>query len=385
MQRTIYFAIGLGALVFGALLAGGDGGFMAQRTQLAGAFGTVAIFVAVVWPALFSVFAYVLSTRTLAALAIAQALAFMVVQALWAPMMTGEFLEADAAPWLQGINAIPASLLAVAMRGRGAWIFALAQGPIVAVVQVASRADSAQRALLDGIGAMVFCLILVGVASGVVAAAARLDEVAERATRQAAIEASLATRDREQSRINAIVHDDIMSVLLAASRTPAPVGLKERADEALEAIASLTAGEAERRPYSPEELVALLRATVSEIADDVAFRYQLSSTEDVPSDVVAALAEATAEATRNSLRHAGRIDDPIRRAVAVTIEPGEVVVEVRDNGRGFSPRAVSQRRLGIRVSILERMRSLAGGDASVSSRPGAGTAVTLTWQSEAVS
>jgi signal transduction histidine kinase len=57
---------------------------------------------------------------------------------------------------------------------------------------------------------------------------------------------------------------------------------------------------------------------------------------------------------------------------------GAIQVQVGDAGSGFEPATVPTERLGVRVSIVERMSS-AGGHADVESSPGAGTTVTLRW------
>jgi signal transduction histidine kinase len=54
------------------------------------------------------------------------------------------------------------------------------------------------------------------------------------------------------------------------------------------------------------------------------------------------------------------------------------VVKVTDRGRGFDPELTPPSRRGIRESITGRMQA-AGGQAAVSSRPGAGTTVTVSW------
>jgi signal transduction histidine kinase len=96
--------------------------------------------------------------------------------------------------------------------------------------------------------------------------------------------------------------------------------------------------------------------------------------------VVRAIVAAAAEAVRNSVRH-GRADGApptVTVAVHPGREPGAVRVEVRDDGRGFRPEAVPPGRLGLRVSVLGRMRAV-GGRADVVSGPGLGTAVVLSW------
>jgi signal transduction histidine kinase len=55
---------------------------------------------------------------------------------------------------------------------------------------------------------------------------------------------------------------------------------------------------------------------------------------------------------------------------------------VADDGRGFDPAKVPAHRLGLAVSIVERVRRLPGGDVEVRSRPGAGTRIHLSWQAD---
>lgn len=57
-----------------------------------------------------------------------------------------------------------------------------------------------------------------------------------------------------------------------------------------------------------------------------------------------------------------------------------VVIEVIDDGPGFSLSRLSPERMGLRGSVLARMESLQGGGARVESEPGWGTRVTLTWE-----
>lgn len=57
-----------------------------------------------------------------------------------------------------------------------------------------------------------------------------------------------------------------------------------------------------------------------------------------------------------------------------------VVIEVVDDGPGFSLSRLSPERMGLRGSVLARMESLQGGGARVESEPGRGTRVTLTWE-----
>lgn len=380
MQRMLFLATGVGAIVFGLLLATGGGGIMAQMSQLVPLYAWGSLTVVILLPASFVALPFLVPIRVMYGLAATASVGFVVVELLWVPAMSVDVLLNDASPWLQGVTALAATITAIRWQSRWVWPYALATGPIVAVNQIVAREGPPVDAILDGLGGMVFSLILMGVAMAVVKAADRQDQVAARARAQASLEAARRTRDREQTRINAIVHDDVMSVLLTAGRrAPAP-GLAEQASNALTAIAAITLEDAVRSAYSPEEFTAVLRATVADIVSDVDFAFSLGDQRPIPPAVVAATTEALAEAMRNSARHAAPVGEAVARSVRVEVDSGGATVRVRDSGRGFSPRAVGPRRLGIRVSIVERMQSISGGGASVDSRPGAGTTVELTWK-----
>lgn len=380
LLRVLFFAIGTAASVFGLLLLRGDGGILGQHDQLHPAYAWCAVTITVIAPALFTVFAYVLPVRTLRVMGAIISLGFVVVQLLWVPAMVEPVMFDDRNPYLQGFTALHATIAAVVWQHRLVWLYPIAQAPIIALTQMGAREDSTLEAILDGIGGLLFSLILVGVAVAVVSAADRQDKAAARARSQASAEASRRTREHEQTRINAMVHDDVMSVLLAASRPSPPEGLARQADLALSRIDDLASSDMEERLYPPEEVMAVLRSTLFDHGPAVAFDYHLEGETAVPAPVIAALTEALGEAIRNSMLHAGDSGQGVNRSVDVRISNHGIAMTVADDGVGFVWRNVSERRLGLRISIVERMRSLDGGDAWVTSRPGRGTTVELTWE-----
>ncbi|MFI5955119.1 sensor histidine kinase [Cryptosporangium sp. NPDC051539] len=95
---------------------------------------------------------------------------------------------------------------------------------------------------------------------------------------------------------------------------------------------------------------------------------------NLPPHVADALAGAVREALSNVERHAC-VD---RAEVSATVLPDGVRIVVRDEGRGFDPGATTPQQTGVRRSVVERMAGV-GGTAEITSAPGAGTAVTLTW------
>ena len=57
---------------------------------------------------------------------------------------------------------------------------------------------------------------------------------------------------------------------------------------------------------------------------------------------------------------------------------GGCVIEIADSGVGFDPAAVPSERLGLRISIRERVAK-AGGVVQVNSGPGRGTSILIEW------
>ncbi|MFN3866638.1 MAG: ATP-binding protein [Demequina sp.] len=376
MERVVYTASGIGAIVFGALLFAGPSGIMAQRTQLMPWFWAASLAFAVILPMSLIVVARISVTaaRMIGRTAV---LGFVASQLLWVPAMTVPILADSGNPWLQGINALPSTIAVVAWRSRWAWVVPLAQGPLVTLVQLQASSGSVRDAVLNGLGAVLFCSIVAGTAMAIARAADLQDEAAERARVQASIDARRRTRERELSRIDAIVHDDIMSVLVTASRPDAPAALAFQAQRALEAVRQIASPDRDApTEYTPSEVVALLRATAGEAVDGLDLDYELRGGAPVPGTAVAALAEALGEALRNARRHAG--EHATIHAMAV-VDENAVAVTVEDDGEGFDPQAVPAARLGIRVSIVDRMAAVDGGAAAVASRPGRGTSVTLMW------
>ena len=95
-------------------------------------------------------------------------------------------------------------------------------------------------------------------------------------------------------------------------------------------------------------------------------------------DDLNALLAAAREATVNAAKWSGA---PVV-ALFAEVEPAEVVLFVRDRGRGFDPDAVPGDRKGLAESIRARV-ARHGGSVTVRSAPGEGTEVSLTMPRDA--
>ncbi|WP_051737642.1 sensor histidine kinase [Pseudonocardia halophobica] len=94
----------------------------------------------------------------------------------------------------------------------------------------------------------------------------------------------------------------------------------------------------------------------------------------LPQAAAGAVGGALAEALENVARHARTGT----AQVGAVVDVGRVRVTVRDAGRGFDPARVPAGRVGLALSVTERMAG-AGGRAVVRSAPGEGTEVRLEW------
>lgn len=378
LRRVLYTACGIGALVFGALLLAGDSGLLAQRDVLAPWFWWASVVIAIGLPASLLLLARTVPAVVTRRVAQASVFGFLGVQLLWVPAMTVDVLPDESTPWIQGITALSSTIVGVTWISRWIWVFPAVQGPMVATVQLFASDTDAIDAVLDGVGALLFCSVLTGVAQAVVRAGEAQDVAAEQARAAATAAASSATREREQVRINGIVHDDVMSVLLAGSRSDADPDLPARATAALASVHAITAPVRDQHaPIAGDMVEATVRGTVADFSPDAQVVIDAAPGCVVPSGVVTAVAEALGEALRNVDRHAG---PDARAEVTARVGADDMVVVVTDHGRGFDPGAVKATRLGIQASIIGRMAALPGGDSTVQSRPGEGTRVTIGWR-----
>jgi len=191
--------------------------------------------------------------------------------------------------------------------------------------------------------------------------------------------------EREQHRQ---LHDTVLSTLTMvaagtfAEPSPALTAQAARDLQVLQGLAGAPAGPGGRggpgrweESGGAEELrdlgPQLERAAAS--TGDLAVRLKLVPVA-LPSPVADQLVACVGEALRNVAQHAGTG----AAEVTVTGGTGWAVVKVTDSGRGFDPAATPPSRRGIRESITGRMLA-AGGRAAISSRPGAGTTVTISW------
>ncbi|MCS0499501.1 sensor histidine kinase [Protaetiibacter mangrovi] len=231
--------------------------------------------------------------------------------------------------------------------------------------------DSVYAIILGG-AITIITAILRGAASSVDRAQATALERYGHAVRQHAIEA-------ERVQVDAIVHDSVLTTLLSAARAESGEAKELAARMAGNAIGHLRDAVSDAPSGDAEISVAALANRIADAAAALSEPVEVDSDGVRPGRVPVAVAEAmysaAVQAMVNSLQHAGA---GVRRWAIVRGGDEDLVVEVGDRGSGFDRDAVPNERLGVRVSILERVASV-GGAAAIDTAPGAGTVVSLHW------
>jgi signal transduction histidine kinase len=190
----------------------------------------------------------------------------------------------------------------------------------------------------------------------------------EQVRREAAVASA---RRADESEYLAALHDTASATLLmvgaGVASKPEP-WLSEQAIRDLEVISGQT------DPADGEiDLLPMLRHTTEHVP--LKIDWHLPDTEvTVPAVVAVALCRGAREALTNVVRHA-EVD---AADVMVARDERQVVVRVRDEGKGFDPARVEGHGYGVTRSLVERMARM-GGRAVVTSAPGSGTEIRLEW------
>ncbi len=247
----------------------------------------------------------------------------------------------------------------------------------------AGGAASATVALQDALLIVVQPAVILLILHQLRGQMARLDAVlaAHHAeTADAAVDQALMD---ERRRLDAVVHDEIMTTLVAgAHRTPPDPSVAEQARFALDWLRQEAPDEDESAVVSAERLVRLIKDAAAGVCPRAEVLGEIpAAAVTVPQPVVRALMRATREAALNAERHSQAEHVQVLVTVESSARRVTVRVSIADDGAGFVPDAVSPQRLGLRVAVGERMQTV-GGRSEVVAAPRRGTTVRLLWSGE---
>ena len=285
--------------------------------------------------------------------------------------------------WLNYLITIATAMAAIAFRTVIATIYLFLAPLIYLVVRVTPEGGGASwelatletvYAVILGGAIMIIVTMLRQAASSVDNAQATALDRYSHAVRQHATEV-------ERVQVDSIVHDSVLTTLISAARAFSPEARALAATMAGNAIGHLR----DAALVSPDDGTMVRLSAIAERIAEAArtlsspFEIRLKSvgTRSMPVQAADAIYSAAVQSMVNSLQHAGEQD--LTRWVAVRgVAPSGIEVVVGDTGVGFAMGDIPSERLGVRVSIIERMAN-AGGRVVIQSAPGEGTIVTIRW------
>lgn len=210
--------------------------------------------------------------------------------------------------------------------------------------------------------------VLAGVALAISPLLLRVNRelIAERARRE---------RETERAEIAAHLHDSVLQTLAAIQQRSEPgsdvARLARGQERELREWLFRAADGAD--PPTRESLGVELRAHAIELERDYAVRFEIVT---VGTEAVAApepIVASAREAMLNAARHAGG-----DVTVYIEVTTAQFSVDVTDRGPGLNLGAVPEGRMGVRESIIGRMKRAGGSARLVPGPAGTGTSVRLT-------
>lgn len=314
--------------------------------------------------------------------AVSCAVGYLAACGLWFLAWNGWQADVEQITWLMSFSGLPSLAWVLVRPAREAAVVLVACAGIAAVITDSGRADTiGTNVVIESLWGIVFTLAFMLAAGRVVRTGRLLDETRADAVQAAARTAAVTAHNTERARFDALIHDHVIATLIAAYSNPGEARLPRQATHALAELQAVATGSDADADVGGAEALGRLRAVVTAVDPDISVVTRRDRGTDAgaryPTGVVRALAEAVGEAVRNSVGHAGPDAE-----CAVLVELGDDVlrVTVADDGVGFDPASVPPERLGIEVSIRQRLRDLPGTRARLRSVLGEGTTVQMAWE-----
>lgn len=286
--------------------------------------------------------------------------------------------------WLYFLLTVATATAAIVFSARMATFYLVGTCLIYGVIRMtpAGAGVSLQQAALDSIYATILGGTVIIVATLLRQAASAVDAAQSAALHRYSNAVRQHATEVERVQVDAIVHDSVLTTLLSAARAFTPESKELAATMARNAMAHLRdAAKITPDDGSTVKLAAIARRiaeTAMEMSSSIDVRAKHVGALSIPVHAAETMYSATVQAMVNSIQHGGT-DQNVKRWLRIhPTSTGGIDIEVGDTGAGFDVRAMTKERLGVRVSILERVASV-GGTAVVDSEPGVGTVVRLLW------
>jgi signal transduction histidine kinase len=319
---------------------------------------------------------------------------------LWPSTVQFPTVASGTEPWLWYIMVLAMSCAVIAFPAwlAGTYIVLVALSYAVVRTLPSGGAASAALAALDALYAFLLGAFVLILLTTLRQAADRVDRAQGAAMLRYSVAVKQNAMEAERTHVDALVHDRVLTTLLTASKSGSAMERDLVVGMARDALDALHSADVTVEPgfeVELSELAARLEAAAQVLSSGIGYAQQTIPDRMVPGDVAEAVFSAAVQAMVNSLQHASPTTPdasarPGRTASAASrAEPVRTVsvhahrdtgftVQIADTGVGFDPHAVPQERLGLRVSIRERVAQV-GGTVQVQSVPGGGTSIVIVW------
>ena len=288
--------------------------------------------------------------------------------------------------WLYYLLNVGTSMATIAFSTRLASVYLVVVPVIYGLVRItpAGGSEEVAHAVLDSI----YSIILGG---GVVVLVTMLRQTATNVDRaqSAALERyGHAVRHHateiERVQVDSIVHDSVLTTLISAARAYSPEAQELAGGMASNAIGYLHEAALVQPDDGSTTRLRIVAERITDAAKGMVPPFRVQTTDlgprSIPATVGEAIFAAAMQAMFNSIQHGG-LEAGVERWITIHgVRAGGLEVEIGDTGRGFATESVPTERLGVRVSIIERVTN-AGGIAKIVSAPDKGTVVTVRWPS----
>jgi len=316
------------------------------------------------------------------------ALVYLAALVSWPFLMVDPSAVLDGKPWLWYMCTVATSCAAVAFPLVWAVIYTFLAPIAYGIVRTQPSGGGADVLLgsLDTAYATILGQVILIIIFTLRQTAAAVDAAQTNALHQYATAVRQHATEVERVQVDSIVHDSVLATFLAAAAAGSPKAAQLASGMASDALTRLN--DAAMVPAGDDSLVPFnaLTVRIREAADKFTAPFTFVECEmdtlSLPVHASDALFAASVQAMVNSVQHAGDgIVEPSRTLSMRANAQGGCTIEIADTGVGFDPEQVPSERLGLRISIQERVAS-AGGSARICSEIGRGTTITIEWPAD---
>jgi signal transduction histidine kinase len=312
------------------------------------------------------------------------ALVYLVAMITWPWGVLDPSATSPGRPWLWYLCTLATAAAAVALSTWMATLYLFIAPLSYAVIRVTPSGGGAQwqSALLDAVYAIILGGAVLILMTLLRSAAASVDAAQTTALARYSHAIRQHATEVERVQVDSIVHDSVLTTLLSAASahdadSKALAGrMAEQAIGHLKDAAAVVPDDESAVPLS-QVATRIIGATTT-LSAPFALHSQPVAEGSIPVQAADAVYSASVQAMVNSLQHAGTSGSVERWLSVSGTGTGGLKVQVGDTGVGFDPDDVHVGRLGLRVSIVERVTN-AGGSVRVDSSPGSGTIITILW------